>query len=114
MALGIDGRQVLFAFLQADYHATVEAADAALLQCLANKGTVGADDELAQLHLASLQVLFLAKHFRLQGLAEFSKLVVAADDLQMVARKDDIVAVGDVQPVAAAQDAADVDSVFAA
>ena len=83
----IIGGKAFLSLFQSYYHTAIEIADAALYQGLTNELTVGADDELTELHFALLDIVVLTKNLSLDGLAESSKLLVATDYLKHIARE---------------------------
>ena len=81
-------------------------ADATLGHRLAHKRAVAADGHAAQLHLTLLQLIVIGIDIGAHRPAEIRQLVVAADDLQLVAGEDHGVAIGDIEPTVGPEDAA--------
>ena len=94
-------RKIFLTFFQSYNHTAVFVADAALHEALAYQLTVAADNHLTQFHLAVFQVHVFTEYFRLNGLLELCQLFVAAYDLQLVAREENVFAVRNVQTVLA-------------
>ena len=103
-------RQILTTFFQSYNHAVVPVSDTAFDERLSQEFAGRRDDELAEFHFALFYFSLLRQQIALQGGVEFLQLVVVADYLQLVARKDDHVAVRDVQAVGTAANAAHVNT----
>ena len=103
-------RQILTTFFQSYHHTVVFIPYSAFYQRLSQEFAAAADDELAEFHFALFYFSLLRQQVALQGGVEFLQLVVVADYLQLVARKDDHVAVRDVQAVGTAANAAHVNT----
>lgn len=96
--------EVFSTFFQADNHAVVLVADATLNQRFPTELTFAADDKLTKFHLSFLNLQVLRDEVIAEGVGEFLQLVVIADDLQLVAREDDGVAIRNVETLRATHD----------
>ena len=84
--------------------------DAAFAQRLVEEGALLADDDLLEAHLPLLYLGVLVVDLRPHGLGEARELVVVAYHLELVAGEEGHLAIGDVDALAAAEDAAHVDA----
>lgn len=101
-------REVFSTFFQADNHTVVLVADATLNQRFPAELALAADDKLTKLHLSFLNLQVLRDEVAVEGIGKLLQLVVIADDLQLVAREDDGVAIRYIETLRATHDAAHV------
>ena len=108
--VGRDDGEVFLAFVESHHHAVVPVPDAAFAQRLVEEGALWADDDLLEAHLPLLYLGVLVVDLRPHGLGEARELVVVAYHLELVAGEEGHLAVGDIDALAAAEDAAHVDA----
>lgn len=108
--VGRDDGEVFLALVESHHHAVVPVPDAAFAQRLVEEGALLADDDLLEAHLPLLYLGVLVVDLRPHGLGEARELVVVAYHLELVAGEEGHLAVGDIDALAAAEDAAHVDA----
>ena len=96
--------------VESHHHAVVPVPDAAFAQRPVEEGALLPDDDLLEAHLPLLYLGVLVVDLRPHGLGEARELVVVAYHLELVAGEEGHLAIGDVDALAAAEDAAHVDA----
>ena len=106
------GGETFLSLFKSYNHTAVVIANAALDERFPDKLTIGTDDELAQLHLALLDIDILTKQIALDSLAKSRELLIATNDLKHIAGEKNIKTIGDVYTTTTTQNTADMDAVL--